>query len=498
MPAVPIHTPAAARIHAFSPGWLTAVVAVLLLALLPATAHAHGHLTHSAPAADATLHVVPAELRLTFSEAPELGFTEIRLVGPDSAEVALGGMAIPADSPRTVVVPVRGALAAGSYTVIWKMAGMDGHPMHGGFSFVIAPGASGIATSSVAAPSGDANAAAAAHLPNPAVTSQQTHLARHASAASEDDDAGAEAPWYVVVRWMELTALLVVIGAAAFHLLVLRPLDASEPAIAADARRAAATLGMRGAVLLAVSALLRLFAESAAMHGGSHALDGGLLGEMVMRTAWGWAWLLQVAASIAAAAAFASARRDGGRGWMLAAVAAAVLAFTPALSGHAVAAEHLRALTVLADGLHVLGAGGWLGSLLMLVAAGLPAALRAGEDERGTAAARLVHAFSPAALACTVLVIATGLFAAWVHVGSLRGLAGTHYGRLLIVKMAILLVTVTVGAYNWRIVRPGLRDEDGARHLRGSAKFELATGLLILLVTAILVATPTAVDLAAR
>ena len=68
------------------------------------------------------------------------------------------------------------------------------------------------------------------------------------------------------------------------------------------------------------------------------------------------------------------------------------LAFTPALSGHAVATS---ALAVVSDGLHVLSAGGWLGTLLLMVVAGLP--LLAGTAERRTEeVAALLGALRPA------------------------------------------------------------------------------------------------------
>jgi putative copper export protein len=215
---------------------------------------------------------------------------------------------------------------------------------------------------------------------------------------------------------------------------------------------------------------------------------------MLARTVWGWGWLLQLGAALAAAAAFALARRGTGAGWAAAALAALGLAFTPALAGHAAAAPRLTALAVLSDGLHVLGAGGWLGSLVVVLGAGVPAALALGPGRRGAAVAALVDAFSPTALACAGLTAGTGLLAAWLHVGRLAALWGTGYGRTLLVKLAVLSLVAGTGAYNWRRVRPALGDDAGTARLRRSAAAELAVGALVLLATAVLVATPTPVD----
>jgi hypothetical protein len=70
----------------------------------------------------------------------------------------------------------------------------------------------------------------------------------------------------------------------------------------------------------------------------------------------------------------------------------------------------------------MVGAGGWLGSLVLVVAAGIPAALRLPDGEPGPAVAELVNAFSPAALLFAGLVSATGVFSAWIHLEAFSAL----------------------------------------------------------------------------
>ena len=55
----------------------------------------------------------------------------------------------------------------------------------------------------------------------------------------------------------------------------------------------------------------------------------------------------------------------------------------------------------------------------------------------------------------------------------------------------LLAVMAALGAYNWRRVAPALEGADGARRLQKSAGAELLLAVLILAVTAVLVATPT-------
>jgi putative copper export protein len=65
---------------------------------------------------------------------------------------------------------------------------------------------------------------------------------------------------------------------------------------------------------------------------------------------------------------------------------------------------------------------------------------------------------------------------------------------VLLLKLAVLSPVAATGAYNWLRVRPALGGDAGAARIRRSATAELAVGALVLLATAALVATPTAME----
>ena len=470
-----------------------AMVAVLLQ---PAVALAHAMLKSSNPAAGARLTVAPQTIRLTFTESPDLTFTRIQLFDAGEVSVALDTVAYVPDSKRAVFVAVRGALDAGVYTIVWQTAGDDGHPTHGRFSFTIAPGASGIGRTT-------ARGEAAAGLTAPGQVAP-TRLHHAGTLMPDQNSFGAESPLYVAIRWLQFAALLVVVGAVAFRFVVLGFMARERVprlTLIAGAATASARLGFLSAAVLGLALLLRLGAQSYAMHGSANAWNITFVGSMLGRTVWGWAWLLQAAGIVVVFAGFAKAKHSLAAkpcgGWILALVGAVVLAFTPAISGHAVSTPRFTMLAVLADGLHVIGAAGWLGSLLFVIAAGIPTALRLEADERGIAVADLVNAFSPAALAFAGATATTGVFAAWLHLGAVSALWETAYGQTLLVKLAVLSIVAATGAYNWLRVRPALGDIEGARRVRRSATVEIAVGVLVLAVTAVLVATPTAMDEAA-
>ena len=102
-----------------------------------------------------------------------------------------------------------------------------------------------------------------------------------------------------------------------------------------------------------------------------------------------------------------------------------------ALSGHAAAATIL-VLVLAVDGMHVIGAGGWIGSLSMVLVAGIPAAAALPDDQGHAAVGALLNAFSPTALVFAGILAVTGAVAGWRNVGSVSALFGPAYGQVLV------------------------------------------------------------------
>ncbi len=451
----------------------------MLLLAGPAMLLAHQSLRRSVPEKDARLDAAPRELRLTFNEPVDFGLTRIVLLGPAGDTVALGPLERHADSTTVVVAAVRGPLRAGAYRVRWITAGSDGHPTNGDFAFEILAGAEGLGPTAESSGTGEGDTSA--------------HRAPSVRDASGHEDFDTSSPAYVAVRWLLHLAIVLAVGVVAFRTLILGQLrrgSTSTPRWLAHATTRAAGLGLGAAIALLVAASLRLWAQAAAIRGAGLPLDSDRLTTMLTSTSWGTGWMLQLAAAALLLLGFALARRsEASPGWALAAVGALLVCVTPALSGHAAAAAR-PALAIAADALHVLGAGGWIGSLAVVMLAGVPAALSLQREEQGQAVADLIGAFSPAALAFGALIAFTGLAMAWIHLGDVTMLWMSDYGRVLLVKLGVLLMLGATAAYNWRRVKPRLGVTAGTQTLRRSAAAEMAFATLVLLVTAVLVATP--------
>ena len=331
---------------------------------LPNGLAAHQRLLRSTPEKGAQLSVAPKELRLVFNEPVELAVSRLTLIRPDGP-VYLARLRVDPDSSAILIAEIAGALVAGSYTVNWQVVGSDGHPVRGEYSFTIMANARGLAADLVGPTA-------------PGLTPPPPE--HHAPGSGTSWSFNAESPVYAAVRWLTFMGLLVVIGVIAFRFFVLgllnRKWDPAGSSIVGPAAAKASLLGLVAVAVLGVALFLRLFAQSYAVHGPEGTFNPGLVGTLLTRTLWGWGWLLQLAGTALPLIGFIPARRGVRSGWIVATIGAVLLAFTPALSGHAVAEREMTILAVLADGFHVLGAGGWLGGLLLVLLVGIPVALR--------------------------------------------------------------------------------------------------------------------------
>jgi len=294
------------------------------------------------------------------------------------------------------------------------------------------------------------------------------------------------------VRALLLAGIMLVVGAVLFMARIAPLFDVgssvnstvASTAVSAVRRRALHML--RLAVTLVAIALAWRLVQQAAAFADAPSEWTSTVSLVLLQTSWGTGWLVQGAGLVLVAVASGASTRRAGAAWLPLGIGVLALAASPALSGHAIGAPRLVALAVAADTLHVLGAGAWLGTLLVIVVAALPAVSSAAP---GTLLAMLDR-FSPLALASAGAVVLSGAFASWLHLGALDALWTSPYGRTLLVKLGIVACVAALGAYNWRVVTPRLRATGEGAALRRSALVELSLALLLVVVTALLVATP--------
>jgi copper resistance protein C len=97
----------------------------------------HLRLDSTEPAADAVLPASPEEIRLFFSEPPQMQGTSVRLADAGGELVATTEAAADEGDAREVFIVPAGSLAPGRYTVHWRVIAQDGHAQRGDFDFEV-------------------------------------------------------------------------------------------------------------------------------------------------------------------------------------------------------------------------------------------------------------------------------------------------------------------------------------------------------------------------
>lgn len=198
---------------------------------------------------------------------------------------------------------------------------------------------------------------------------------------------------------------------------------------------------------LVVATLVRAWAHTAAAFGVTDASSWENLRLIALESRWGEGWRLQALGAVLLAAGALVVRAGRGRRggaapaaralWAIGAVAAALAV---PQTGHAAAEPYRWVL----HGLHVVAAGLWAGTLLVLVTLHS----RARED-----APDLLRAFSRLATPAVAIVILSGVWASTLYLGVPGNLLSTSYGRLLLAKGSVVALMAVLGGMNWLRLR---------------------------------------------
>lgn len=187
---------------------LAALLALGLVAAVPAAASAHTDLAGSTPAEDAVVDRAVTSVRLTFASAlnPDLGDA---VVAGDEGNRAVGD---PTVRGRVLTVPVRPLDRAGRYEVSYRVVSVDGHPVTGHYRFEVseAGARAAQAVESSAAPAAEGS-------PSPAAARAESVGAGDGVISAPDVAADAAAQLGgadVGVEWRELAPELALVALA--------------------------------------------------------------------------------------------------------------------------------------------------------------------------------------------------------------------------------------------------------------------------------------------
>lgn len=410
---------------------------VIVAAAQPAAAHAV--LQSTSPSDGAQLEQAPDSVVLTFSEDVSAPSGALRVIDADGEQVDDGAVV---SEGVTVQVGLPDDLGEGAYIASYSVVSADGHPISGALSFTV----------------GDAT---------PVDPAQVASLAAPSS-KGWDIAAG-------VARFFAYLGALLAAGGAVYRATV----DRDAPARWPHTRlvRIAAAIGALGAI-----AVLPITAHVITGDGPGSLLDDGVA-NVVLGDGVGPALMVTLLglATIVLGLVPTMTRRP-----LVLGVGAFFAAGSFALTGHTNTSDP-RWLVTLADLVHVLAAAIWFGGLVLLARS----LRRAHRPDSATDGAEVVARFSTVAGIAIITVGVAGSVLSWSEVASLANVTGTSYGRLLLVKLAIVAAIAAVAVYNRSRLVPAVTraDGDGAgwRTLRRTTAVEAVAMVAVLAVTAGLV-----------
>lgn len=489
------------------------LVGLALVAIGPAFAHTG--LVDSTPAEKAEVDRPVRRIKLTFGAPVDLA--------PDRAEV-LDATGDPVNAKikvdgRVVVLRPRDPLGAGEYGVRWALRSDDGHVVRDSITFTIASDVAAPTTSDTAVEDADdsgivgaADAAdpADAHSADAAGDTADAPVATEAAlAATLSQDATRLLDTADVLLRALFTALaLTVIGTITFavaawqgsrrELRMLTRLLARLSAVlvitivAQVAVRAAQNAGGWDTALSVVPTTLTgpygvgiamRLTGAAVVLAGLPQLRRALRGVTTMPIAGGAADLASPHLRAASDRRQSPRRRWRSAGTTIVGALLLVASFTQV--GHAATAQ-ARIVVSLATAAHVLAAAIWGGGLVAL-----SCTLAHRHRARVALRAGLVAVrFSVLATVGVLIAAAAGVALAALRLESITALWTTGYGLALSAKVAVVLVTAGIGAYNHVAVVPVLErapDHAIGRRLQRLGLVEIALLAVVVCLTSLLV-----------
>ena len=436
---------------------VAALAALAAALVLPGAAWGHAALLHTVPTPSQTVNKAPQEVRLTYSEAIEPRFAIVSVTDAAAHQQTAGSPRRSATDADTLVVPLK-KLGDGWYLVWWRVISEDGHPVRGAFTFAVGP--------------------------NPGPQPQFVIPSISETAAT---------PRLLVTRWLVFLSVMAAIGLFVLRMGVARPLV--RRVSGTRLRAVSIAFVVAAAIALVVTPIYAFLAT--AQFALRSVWNVGALVPLVRASSFGRGYLdLELTFALFALAALVALWVDrperehrsiaevlavGG-----ALLAAGAVLLVPGVAGHA-AQTSPRGWSILFDWSHLSAASIWVGGLIgMLVLwSSLPAARRI------AGLVVCIPRSSNVAFVSVVVLIASGVAAAIVHLPTFSSLWQTSYGRAILWKVGLLLVAMLIAAVNLLWTRPRLQASAGDRPDIGPATATLLRRLVaseILLVAGIVFA----------
>ncbi len=405
--------------------WLVLLLVLVLatwMGVLPVQAHAL--LLRSIPDANATLAQSPAQVELFFNEAVEPSLSKISVLDIHKRRVDAGDTQVNPFDPTQLFVSLP-PVGDGVYSVSWTViSAADGHQTIGSFPFTV----------------GQVEAGALAGAQ------------RGAQAEYEQFPLGQLIP-----KVLLYLAAALLMGVVLFTFLVwnpsLRQAGGNSDVLSAYPA-SSRKLALFAMLLLGVVDVLGLLAQAGQVNGAliSFPWQPTFI-TLLLNTRIGVLGIARLAVAIALAGLLLPPPNRWNRWAGL--VVCLLLMSTFSLQSHA-AAEPRPLLPILADWIHMAAVSIWVGGLFSFLLS-MQILHSLAPEPRTRLASFLIPHFSNLAMTSVAVLTLTGVYSAYLRIGTLEALFNTVYGRALLVKLVIALPMLALGAVNFLITTPAMR-----------------------------------------
>jgi copper transport protein len=432
------------------------VLALLTLVLVGNTAwatmaSAHASVSSTSPEAGSTLPQSPTAVSITFDQGVTVPSGAVRILNQNAERIGVQKPRIGSKTgdPNTVSVAVP-KLSEGAYVVSWRAVSEDGHPIRGAFTFRV--GSSG-------------DQAAVAKLARELLTNGNTDPAVSFTMA--------------IARVLSFASMMLLLGGVAYVLLFRTPSLGDNRKVAKILTGAAIVAGLSG--LWSVV----FFGPFVAGESFGGLQDGTLLDDTISSSI-GRSMLLRTVALVvlgfvtlrSLSSPARTALTPQGKLGVTSVDSAALLGLSIIVLGLSTTIGHgatgrWRVVGAVATGLHIAAASTWIGLLVLVLAATSHADISHADTHTGGTSGpsfntpppaissanagpttqtvvSSIERFSTVAFWSVVALVFSGTLNGLRQIGSTQGITATTYGRLLLIKIAMVVAVLVLGGLSRR------------------------------------------------
>jgi copper transport protein len=447
-------------------GLIAAIIVVMFASCFIPQSFAHPVYIDSSPRAFQSVPSSPAEVNVFFSEPIELGYSTIRVLGPDGSTVDMNDPHNVEGDTASIGVTLQPNLPEGQYTVTTSvLSAVDGHVV--GETFVF-----GVGTT--------------VQQPGPGNQQQKDILSPEESAS----------------RFPGMVGQVMVVGAAFGTLWLWKPLARvpwlsnaiSKTRVSID--RNMMRLIIIGTGFVLASGVAMIVVQAISINAGIPEAIATKFGNVWLTRMLQASILMVIAVAVYRKVAKSNAIASKAEMYAILILGLAVLV-TSSLIAHAAATSQIGPM--LLDFFHNAAASIWIGGLILLGFVAVPKILSVGDEKiKSAALSILIPRFSTVVVALLGIAVVTGPVLLFALESNLSLTLASVYGQILAIKLGLAGAMVAMGAYSQFVVQKkavsvmvggagatGVQTQ-GLRHHDKILKAEASVGIALLLMVSLM------------